>query len=120
MNPIDQEVGKGDEEGNLDVIVQGKRGVRGGIVEFCVAAHFPDEEWGGEDGHNGHGDEGLADFQGDLVFKVFGVGEGGMVEDEDVGERGANEVDHRTEEPEHNQSIYGGESRYSSRCIPCY
>ena len=41
--------------------------------------------------------EGLLDLQPHLVLEVFRVLEGGFVEDEEVGERGEGEVDHRSE-----------------------
>lgn len=42
----------------------------------------------------------MADLEPDLVAQVFGVGEGCMVEDEDVGEGCAEEVDYRAKEPD--------------------
>ncbi len=39
-------------------------------------------------------------LQGDLAFKIFRVGEGGVVEDIEVGKAGAEKVDYWTEKPE--------------------
>lgn len=93
VDPVDEEVGEADEEGELEVVVEGEGCVRRGVVEFSVAADFEEEKGSGEDGHDGHGDHGLADFEGDLVLEVFGVGDGGVIEDEYVGEGGAYEVE---------------------------
>ena len=99
MYPVYAQVGEGDEERELEIIVESKRRVGGGVVELRVAAHFQEETRRREDGHDGHGDHGLADLEPDLVFEVFGVRERGMVEDEDVGEGGKEEVDHEAKEP---------------------
>ena len=93
VDPVDEEVGKADEEGELEVVVECEGGVGGCVVEFSVAANFKEEKGSGEDGHDGHGDHGLADFEGDLVLEVFGVGDGGVIEDEEVGKGGAYEVE---------------------------
>jgi len=99
VDPIYEEVGKGDKERDLYVIVEGKGGVRGGVVEFCVATYFADKEWGREDGHQRHGDQTLPDFETNLVFEVFRVGEGGVVENEDVGEGCADKVYYEAKKP---------------------
>ena len=114
MDPVDEEVGEGDEKGELEEVVKGKGGVVGAIVEEGVAADFGNEEGSGEDGHDGEGGVGLFDFERDLVFEVFGVREGGVVEDEEVGEAGAEVVDDEAEEPgegreSQSASVKGGE-----------
>ena len=93
VDPVDQKVGEADEDGELEVVVEREGCVRRCVVEFSVAADFKEEEGSGEDGHDGHGDHGLSDFEGDLVLEVFGVGDGGVIEDEEVGEGGAYEVE---------------------------
>ncbi len=80
--PVDAGVGEADEEGELEVVVECEGCVRGCVVEFSVPADFKEEKGGGEDGHDGHGDHGLLDFERDLVLEVFGMGKGGMVENE--------------------------------------
>ena len=82
VDPVDAEVGKADEEGELEVVVECEGCVRRCVVEFSVAADFEEEKGSGEDGHDGHGDHGLSDFEGDLVLEVFGMGDRGVVEDE--------------------------------------
>ena len=100
VNPIYEEVGKGNEERNLEVVVQGEGSVRWRVVKFCVAAHFADEEWGCEDSHERHGDQTLLDLQADLVFEIFGVGKGSVVENKEIGDGCADKVDYGAEEPE--------------------
>ena len=80
--PVDAGVGKADEEGELEVVVECEGCVRGCVVEFSVAADFKEEKGSGEDGHDGHGDHGLSDFEGDLVLEVFWVVDRGVIEDE--------------------------------------
>lgn len=60
---------------------------------------FGHEERGCEECHDGEGGGCLGDFHADLVFKEFGVLEGGFVEDEGVGEGGKYEVNYQTEQP---------------------
>ena len=99
MDPVDEEIGEADEEGELKDVVEGKRRIGGAIVEFGKPTHFTEEQGCGEDGHDGKGDEGLFDLEPDLVAQVFGVGEGCVVEDEDVGKGCAEEVDDGAEKP---------------------
>jgi hypothetical protein len=96
VNPVDAEVGEGQEDRELDPVPgaaeEGEERVRelrvgGGVVDEAEAADFCDEEGDGEDGHDWDGFEGLLDFEAHLVLEVFGVLEGGLVEDEDVAER---------------------------------
>ena len=100
VNPIYEEVGEGHEERDLQVIVKGERSVGWSVVEFGIAANFADEERGSKDGHQGHGDQALPDFKPNLVFEVFGVGKGGVVEHENIRKRCADEVDNGAKKPE--------------------
>ena len=54
VDPVDEEVGEADEEGELEVVVECERGVRRCVVEFSVAADFKEEQGSGENGHDGH------------------------------------------------------------------
>jgi len=86
MDPVDEEIGEQDKEGELNEVVERERGVRGRVVKFSIAKNFAEEDGGGEDGHQWDGGEGLLDLLTDLVLEVFGVCEGCVVENEDVGE----------------------------------
>ena len=65
-----------------------------------MTANLGDKERRGEDGHDRHGYHGLADFEADLISEVFGVGEGGVVKDEEVGQGGEDKVDDQAEDPD--------------------
>ena len=52
VDPIDEEIGEQDEERELKVVVQAKRSIARGVIEFCVAAYFAEEKGGREDGHD--------------------------------------------------------------------
>ena len=91
--PVDAKVGEADEKRELEVVVEREGCVRGCIVEFSIATDFKKEKGSGTDGHDGHRDHSLSDLEGDLVLEVFRVCDGGVVEDEQVGEGGANEVE---------------------------
>ena len=109
VDPIDAQVREADEKGELQEIIQGERSVRGCIVEFPIAPDFQKEEGSREERHERHGDHGLFDLEGDLVFEVFGVGEGGVVEDKKVGKTGADKVDDHAKDPARSdQSKVGG------------
>lgn len=41
----------------------------------------------------------MANFKPDLVFEILRVSKGGMVEDEEIGERSKDEVEYETEKP---------------------
>lgn len=99
VDPIDEEVCKANEERELEDVVEPERCLSRRIVQFGMALHFADKEGDGEYSHDWERDRGLLDLQADLILKIFGVGEGGMVEDEEIGEGGANEVDDEAEEP---------------------
>jgi len=86
MDPIDEEIGEQDKEGELDDAVERERSVRGRVVKFSIAKDFAEEDGGGEYSHQWDGGEGLLDLLTDLVLEVFGVCEGCVVENEDVGE----------------------------------
>ena len=85
VDPVDEEICKGDKERKLHPIVQGKGRLSGGIIEASVAAHFAQEEGRCKDGHDGERTHCLADLQGDLVFEEFRVGECGFVEYKNIG-----------------------------------
>lgn len=84
VDPIDAEIRKSEEERELQVVVQVKGLVGWRVVEFTVAEDFGEEESDGEDGHDRQSDQGLSDFEADLVLEVFRMRESGVVEDEKV------------------------------------
>lgn len=99
MDPVDEEVGETDEQGELEDVVQPKRGIGRRIVQFGISLDFANKKGDGKDGHDGKRLECLLDLKGNLVLEVFRVGEGSMVEDEEVGEGGTDEVDDKAKEP---------------------
>ena len=100
MNPIDEAVGKEDEERELEVIVHWERRFVELVVELGVAFDLEDKADGGEKGHGGHGRLCLLDFHPYLIPEVFRVLKGGLVKDEKVGKRCADEVEDDTKQPE--------------------
>jgi hypothetical protein len=99
MDQVDPEIGEDEEQRELEPVVPDAGAVDGAVVELGEAAHFGEEEGGGEHRHEGHAVCGLGDLHPDLVFEEFGVLEGGFVEDEDVREGGDKEVDGGAEDP---------------------
>lgn len=108
VDPVDAEVGEAQEDGELQVVPRvaedaqdgvGEAWVGSAVVDEAEVADFGDEEGHGEDGHYGDRFEGLLDLQAHLVLEVFGVLEGGLVEDEDVAEGCECGVDKGAEEP---------------------
>jgi len=59
MDPVDPEVGEGDEERELRIVIPLPWTIGGTVVHFGVALDFEPEDWCGEDSHDGHGPEGL-------------------------------------------------------------
>lgn len=84
VDPIDEEIGEQDEERELKEIVQAKRGIRRGLIKFRVAAHFTEEKGRCEDGHDGKRFQSLANFEPNLILKIFRMHERCVVENKDV------------------------------------
>lgn len=93
VNPVDAKVGEEEEEGDLEPVPPRPGGFVERVVEEAVTPDLGDEEGGGAEGHDGHGFVGLLDFEPDLVLEELGVLKGFLVEDEEVGEGGEDEVD---------------------------
>ena len=72
VDPVNAEVGEHEEEGELHDVVPHARGVFETVVYLGVAANLEEEERGGEDGHYGEGDVGLAHLETDLVLEYLG------------------------------------------------
>jgi len=99
VDEVDEAVGEEEEEGELEEVVPGEGRFGGCVVELGVAADFGEEEGRGEQGHVRHAVYGLRDLHLDLVLEEFRVLEGGLVEDEDVGEGCDSEVEEGAGEP---------------------
>lgn len=100
MYPVYEEIREQDEERNLQNIVEGKRGVCRCVIQLSVTAYLCREERHREDGHDRHGNHGLPYLKPHLVLEVFRVGESGVVEDQEIGERGKDEINDEAEEPQ--------------------
>lgn len=99
VNPVDEEVGEKDEEGELKPVVERKWCFRGSVVQFGPPSNFGQHTGRGEDCHNRHGFVGLDDFEAHLILQVFWMIYGGFVKDKNVGESGANEIQQKSEYP---------------------
>jgi hypothetical protein len=99
VDVVDEKIGKHEEKGELGNVVPPSRALIYGIVYLGVAANLEQKERGGQNGHYGKGDVGLAHLKTDLVLEISRVVEGGFVENEDVGEGSKEVVDNETEEP---------------------
>lgn len=101
VDPVDEEVGEKEEEGELDVVVQGKGCLSSSIVKSCIAPYLGGEEGAGQDSHYGHRRQSLLHLESNLVLQEFGVLEGVVIEYEEIGEGGKYVVDYQPEEPAH-------------------
>ena len=111
VDEVDAEVGEADEQGELQHVVPPAGALGRRVVHARVAPHLAREPGHGEDAHDGQRDDRLSDLLGDLVLEVLGVVEGGVVEDEEVGEGGAEEVDDGAEEAGRGFSWWVGSAR---------
>ena len=84
VDPVNAEIGEADEQWKLQPVVPDSRTLLCRVVELRVAAHFSQEPGRGEDGHDGESDVRLLHLKSDLVLEVSWVGEGSLVEDEEV------------------------------------
>ena len=99
VDPIDAQICEGNEEGELQVVIEAEGRLRGCVIEARIATYFEQEAGGCKDGHDGHGDHRLSDLEAHLVLEVFGVRKSGVIEDEEVGEGREEEVGYEAEEP---------------------
>ena len=99
MDPVDGEVGKQEEERELEPIVPGRGGFLELVVELTEASNFEEHERGGHQSHTRHGRVGLLDLEPDLVLEELGMLKCLFVEDEEVGETSKDEIIEKTEEP---------------------
>jgi len=105
MDPVDAEVGEGDEQRALQIRVPPPPSRTGGlvapgrVVQPGVAAHLGDEDGRGERGHDGQRGQRLPDLLADLVAQELGVLHLGLVEDEEERGSGADEVEEDAEDP---------------------
>jgi hypothetical protein len=98
MDEVDKTVGKEQEEWKLEEIVPGRH-IAQAEVEPGVATNFGEEEWRSEDCHDWEGLHRADNLLSDLVFQELWMVERPLVEDEDVRENGAQEVEQDTKQP---------------------
>ena len=84
VDPVYQEVGEEEEEGELEVVVQWEGCLSGGIVKLPITAYLSCEDWVGQDSHEGHGEQCLFHLKGHLVLEVFRVLKGVVIEYEEI------------------------------------
>ena len=101
VDPVDEEIGKEDEERNLEDAVVGERLVGNAVVQFGVTPNFKDKERRRQEGHGRHRRHGLLHFEFDLALEELGVIVSGLVPDEDIGSGGDNEVHEEAKDPKH-------------------
>ncbi|KAB8349513.1 hypothetical protein FH972_023539 [Carpinus fangiana] len=99
VDPVDEEVGEADEEGDLQDVVPQAWAVGGAAVHLRVAAHLEEKGRQSAEGHQREGGKGLLDLQAHLVLEVLGVLEGGLVEDQEIGGGGDGEVEDDGKDP---------------------
>ena len=99
VNQVDPEIGKDDEEWELEPIVPYSWSVGAVVIQHRVAAYFGDEEGSCEDGHDRQSSACLSDFHTHLVLEELGMIEGIFVEDENVREGCEDEVDDKAKDP---------------------
>lgn len=108
VDPVDAKVGKHDEHWELYEVVPSAHPVqqrmvepriRSIVIDERVAPYFRHEERHCEDGHDGDRFERLSNLHGHLIFEVFRVLEGRLVENEYIAQRRTREVYHQAEDP---------------------
>lgn len=84
VDPVDEEIGKADEEGDLEEAVEREGLFGGSVVELGVSADLKNEERSSQQGHWRHCGHGLSDLQTNLVLEEFWVLVGCLVPNKDV------------------------------------
>lgn len=118
VDPVDEHIRKGNEQGELEEVVPQSGAVGSGVIHFGVAANFEEETGGGKGGNARHRLHGLLNLKAYLVFDVFGVLEGGFVKDKHVRQACDNKIQYDSEDPKR-RSMLALSSRfpYSPGCI---
>jgi len=93
VDPIYEVICEEDEEWELGEVVPQARTVLGLIIHFAVSTYLCQKYGGSEESHDWERYSGLFDLQGDLIFEVFRMVDGVLVEDENVGECSKDKVD---------------------------
>lgn len=99
MNPVDTEVGKHDEEGELDPSVGGERPFGGLVVELAVSTDLSEHQGHGAQRHEGHRLHSCLHLKLDLISEVLGVFKSFFVEYEEKRQRGEDIVYYYTKYP---------------------
>lgn len=82
MSPVDAEVGKDEEQRELEVVVPEARALLGGVVELAIAVDLSKEDRSSNEGHDGECFVGRDHLEADLVLDETGVVESALVKDE--------------------------------------
>lgn len=82
VNPVDTEVGKEQEERELEDIVPHPGAFVGGVVKLAVATNLKAHERSGAESHEWHRLVGLNDFEPYLVLDELGMVESTLIKDE--------------------------------------
>jgi hypothetical protein len=84
VDPIDEEICKGDEEGELEEVVPETWPFGCSVVKFSITTNFGHEERDGKNSHDWKGDHSLANLKADLTFQELWMLECSLVENESV------------------------------------
>lgn len=99
VNPVNEEVGKGDEEGELQNAVVWEGLVSDRVIEFGISSDLGHEKRHGQQGHDGQRSHCLGDLKANLILEVFGVLKCGLIEDDNVRQGCTDEVNEETKNP---------------------
>lgn len=104
VDPINEEVGEHDEEGELKERVPSTH-VPGGrlwqlVVDERVAIDFGNEPRRGEKGNDGHCAQCLIDLHAHLVLEVFWVVDGSLIEDKNIRKTSTHSIVDNAKDPE--------------------
>lgn len=99
MNPVDEEIGEGDKQRELENAIVREWLFVEGVVQLGVSPNLGDQERSGQERHDGHRSHGLRNLHGNLVFEKLWVLDRRLVPDEDVGEGRGNKVNDNAENP---------------------
>lgn len=99
VDPVNTKVRKRDEQRVLDPIVKGERGFAREVVKFGPSLRLGHEKRSGQCRHEGHGVQGLFNFQGDLIAQEFGMLHRTVIVDKIIRNRSAEKVQKQAKSP---------------------
>jgi len=99
VNPVNEEVGKQQENRELQDVIPPARPLFRRVVDLAVSSDLEPKCSSCQDSHARQGLQSLPYFHANLILEILGMLEGLVIEDEVIGEASEGEVQNRSKNP---------------------